>query len=108
MVPRGFPRCIWLLSRPASPAGRWGRGLAPARLPGCRRAGRGGTEAFATTLVFPDITQALQGAQPLDDPVAIRFPASVRRRYERLHRFPQQLLVTGDAGARSTPSTGKA
>ena len=35
---------FWLLSRPASPAGRCGRGLAPAQPPGCPRAGRGGTE----------------------------------------------------------------
>ena len=34
------------------------------------------------------IAQALQGAQPLDDPVPFRFPASVRRHYERLRRFP--------------------
>ena len=46
-----------------------------------------GFEAFAATLVFPDIGQVLQGAEPLDDPVAIRFPAGVRRRDERLRRF---------------------
>jgi hypothetical protein len=64
-------------------------------------------EAFATTLVFPDITEALQGAQPLDDPVAIRFPASVRRRYERLRRFRCSCWSPATPCARSTPSTGK-
>ena len=44
-------------------------------------------EAFATTLVLPDITEALRGAQPLDDPAAIRFPAASAAATERLRRF---------------------
>ena len=50
---------------------------------------------FARSLRFPDIYETIRDAEPLDDPVAFRFPVSVRHRYERLDRFPGGLLVMG-------------
>ena len=66
-----------------------------------------GFDRFAADLALPDVHEILQDAEPLDAPVAYRYPSSVRNRYDRLARFPDGLAVLGDAVCTLNPIYGQ-
>ncbi|WP_329100839.1 FAD-dependent monooxygenase [Micromonospora sp. NBC_01699] len=56
-----------------------------------------GFTEFAGSLDSKDIHDVVRDSEPVGDGAIIRYPASRRRHYQRLDRFPDRYLVLGDA-----------
>lgn len=64
---------------------------------------RAGFMAYAASLPIPEVHDAIKDAQQRGPAGSFGFPASIRRHFEHLHRFPRGFLVVGDAACIFNP-----